>query len=255
MPTTKGSISRAIGPLGRVCIALVAAIAVYPKTPAFALAVPVVGWGYSIGNAVYSAVLPNQPSIKKGFGWVFDPPGGLVLSGRLTVEFDPSWTIGGVGWFGEFGADPSLPTPPIGATDIDVALLQANPNPLMQSGSIAIDPSAGTATFNFDWGPNGLPVGAEENIAGIYFSNLLDLPPNPLTILGSPLDVIQNGTNALTYMSCSATVGSARFFCGSAAIPEPSTYVLFGFGFVGLAILRPILSRRRKQGATVANYA
>ena len=46
--------------------------------------------------------------------------------------------IGGVGWFGEFGANPSLP-PPLGTLEVDVNLVQPNTNPVMQSASILIN--------------------------------------------------------------------------------------------------------------------
>jgi hypothetical protein len=228
-------------------MALTAAFTVYPERPALALFVPVVGWGYSVGNGVYGVFLPDQPSVSRGFGWKFDPPAGLVLSGRLTVRFDPSWTIGGVGWFGEFGADPALPPPAIGDGPVDVALLQPNANPLLQSASIEVDQAAGRVIFNFDWGPDGLAVNAEENFAGIYFSNLSALPPDPLTILGSPEDVARNGINSLTFMSCAAARGSEPFFCGASAVPEPSSIALFGAGLAGLATMRAILRRRNKD--------
>ena len=209
----------------KLLVSAVAMLSLFPTT-AFALAVPVVGWGYSIGNGIYSLVFPDQPSIKRGFGWTFDPPvDGLIVSGRLTAQFDPLWTVGGVGWFGEFGADPTLPAPPLGATEIDVALLQSSPNPLLQSASITIDQSQGRVVFDFDWGLDGFqPTVDHLNFAGIFFSNLTELPSNPLTIVGSPADVVANGKNALTYMSCRAPQpGSEEFFCGETVVPEPAT--------------------------------
>ena len=48
-------------------------------------AVPVVGWGYSVGNAFWGIA----PWSDEGAGW-WDPPADSILQGRVTLRFDPA---------------------------------------------------------------------------------------------------------------------------------------------------------------------
>ena len=77
--------------------------------------------------------------------------------------------MGGVGRFGEFGADPSIAAPVIGATEVDYsALLQTSANPAMVSNSITIDQANGIVTFEFDWGATGFVPTANTDASGHF---------------------------------------------------------------------------------------
>lgn len=88
---------------------------------------------------------------------VYDPFATLQLSGRITLNFSPDEQILGVGWFGEYGADPTLPAPIVGVhtPDDELELLQYDPNPLMVSSLIDIDQAAGQIVVEYDWAGQG----------------------------------------------------------------------------------------------------
>ena len=219
------------------------------SSSASALGIPVVGWGYSIGNGLYVAAGGDRcdpGSALCGRGWLFDPPQSEILSGRLTAHFDPSWTVGGAGWFGEFGMDPNIPAPAIGATEVDYnALLQTDANPAMQSSNIIIDQLNGVVTFEFDWGPLGfeptmnMDPSGHFNFAGIWFDQQyspLDTTA-PYGVVGSPAETATLGTQSSTYMLCRRKIDGQEFYCG-AGVPEPPILALLSFGLVGAALFR-----------------
>lgn len=230
-------------------------------------AVPIAGWGYSFGNWL-SGQSDNPDDftvITEGWGWVLDPPANNpIISGRITLKFDPSWTVGGYGWLGEFGADPNLPAPPIGAIRFDSSLLQINANPAMQSSNITIDQSNGLAVFEFDWGTSGfiptknLNDSGHFNFAAILFTNPLVLPDDdlvtaigagsiaPYGVVGSPQETALLGTNSPTYMLCQGG------YCGERKpVPEPFTILgsLSALSF-GAYFKRQLKSSKSSQKAT-----
>jgi hypothetical protein len=221
-------------------------------------AVPVAGWGYSFGNWLSGqSDDPTNPwVITEGWGWVLDPAlDNPIISGRVTLKFDPSWTVGGYGWLGEFGADQSMQAPPIGAIRFDSSLLQMNANPAMQSSNISIDQNNGLAVFEFDWGTAGfVPTTALNNsghfnFAAILFTDPLVLPDAdmvtsvgagviaPYGIVGTPEETGLLGIDSSTYMLCESG------YCG--VIPEPSTFVLVTLGVLPLVFTG--IAKRKKQ--------
>lgn len=217
-------------------------------------ALPVAGWGYSVGN-LFWGILPWN---NQGAGW-WDPPAGTILSGRVTLRFDPSYyQITGYGWFGDFGVDPSIPAPAVISDflTVDPAWaatwnLQA-PNPAMTQ-SVAIDNSAGIMVVDFDWGPSGYtpPTNDHFNFFGYTYSlpsgmtnAQLQLAttgpfgPGKMAISGSPQDVAANGTDAQTYMLCTSG------FCGASAIPEPSRLAMT---IIGLIAAGAVFNTKRKR--------
>ena len=115
---------------------------------------------------------------------VIDPPPTEILSGRVTIDFDPSNELLYAGWYGEFGANPLLPAPPVDGSTFDQNLLQFNSNPAMVSSNINIDQTNGRVVFEFDWGSAGfiptlnLDSQGHFNILGMYF-----LPSSPVILL------------------------------------------------------------------------
>ncbi|HIK06601.1 MAG TPA: PEP-CTERM sorting domain-containing protein [Trichormus sp. M33_DOE_039] len=223
-------------------------------------AIPVPGWGYSFGNYLSGqSDDPNNPFvITEGWGWLLDPPtDNPIISGRITLKFDPSWTIGGYGWLGEFGANPDLSAPAVNATLFSSSLLQPNGNPAMQSSNITIDQTNGIAVFEFDWGTQGFVAtknvssSGHFNIAAIYFKDPSSPPSNnlvtsygagsvaPYGIVGSPSETALLGTNSSTYMLCQSG------YCGE-PVPEPSSILGIGtaLGFVTL-LKRKFLAIKR----------
>ena len=195
------------------------------------------GWGFFILIILIS--LSDSEDAKV----LLDPPGDdPILSGRLTLEFDPSWTVKSYGWLGQFGADPNLAAPAVGAIEFSDSLLQASANQLMPSSNITINETSGIAVFEFDWGNQGfIPTqnvnsSGQFNFAGITFSRPLastagnSTPTSPFKIVGSPQETDSLGTQSSTYMLCKSG------YCGSQPVPEPLTF--FGsataLGFISL---------------------
>ena len=177
---------------------------------------------------------------------VIDPPSSSfvdILSGRFTLQFDPSMRVVAAGWYGEFGADPTVPAPLTDLSDVDIALLQYQPNAAMVRSSIVIDQAAGLAVFEFDWGPNGFQPTAymdsdgHFNIAGLFLEAPALGIADAVTVVGSPADTIARGTDSSTYMLCSTG------YCGVNPVPEPETWALMlaSLGVVAWGVRRPIV--------------
>ena len=101
-----------------------------------------------------------------------------IISGKLSLEFDPFEQVLGAGWYGEFGFDPLMAAPAIGESDLLgslIPLLQDFANPNMVSSSISIDQLMGKAVFEFDWGSEGftptmnLDPSGHFNVFAIYW--------------------------------------------------------------------------------------
>jgi hypothetical protein len=187
---------------------------------------------------------------------VIDPPPTEILSGRVTIDFDPSNELLYAGWYGEFGANPLLPAPPVDGSTFDQNLLQFNSNPAMVSSNINIDQTNGRVVFEFDWGSAGfiptlnLDSQGHFNILGMYFlpsspvpDSLIGTSPNPFigTVVGSLEDIQANGTNASSYLQCRirSENGGADIisYCGGTVpVPEPSSILsLLALGTLGAA--------------------
>jgi hypothetical protein len=168
---------------------------------------------------------------------VIDPPAdsfNAIVSGRITLSFDPSLRVVAAGWYGEFGADPTIPAPKTDLSDLDISLLQTHASALMKSSSIVVDQAAGRAVFSFDWGPSAyVPVNYLDNLGHFNIAGLFLEAPQPatgdvVTVVGSPADTLANGTASATYMLCTSS------YCGVNPIPEPSTLVLM---LAGIAVM------------------
>jgi hypothetical protein len=231
------------------------------------------GWGYSenevykeiseyvdiAGNAlgVVGVVAPPAAAVGtivrtvKVIADVIDPPAdsfNAIVSGRFTLSFDPSMRVVAAGWYGEFGANPSLPAPTGDLALADISTLQLQANAAMQHASITVDQAAGLAVFEFDWGPAGMvpslnvDSNGHTNIAAL----LLEAPAQPVfnavTVLGSPAETAALGTQSSTYMLCTSG------YCGVNPVPEPQVWALMvaSLGVIGWQVrgrrstLRPL---------------
>ncbi len=193
-------------------------------------AIPVGGWGYSLGNALWGIA----PWHDDGAGW-WDPPADqAILKGRITLKFDPNfYQIKSYGWFGDFGANPNIAAPKVikdvSKPNSDWAstwiLQDANPN--MQQ-NVQIDNAIGLMVVNFDWGDNGYKPKNNDHFN--FFGYTYSVPKGmtnqqlqnnthgaygegKMSIIGNAADVVKNGVNASTYMLCSGG------YCGETPIP------------------------------------
>lgn len=175
---------------------------------------------------------------KKVTTYVYDPPANRLLSGRITVDYNPGDTVT-AGWYGEFGADPLLPAPPVSGFNASQAfgLLQATANPALLTATITIDPMLGRVVFYFDWGSPGflpslnLDSTGHYNIAGLTVERSVLMPGTPKAAIfgnGQFLDTL--GTDAPTYLLCTGG------YCGT--VPEPTNWAMLiaGFGLIGAAL-------------------
>jgi hypothetical protein len=230
----------------RMGAALLSAVLVWCGAGAAQAALPVAGWGYSVGNAIWGIA----PWHGDGAGW-WDPPASQpILRGRITLQFDPAmYQIDAYGWFGDFAVDPSTLAPPVIYGPPDAAwkstFVLQGPNPGM-TANVAVDNTAGFMVVDFDWGPGGYVAPSQNhfNFFGYFYSipnGMTDAQlaaatsgpygPGKIVMVGSPLDVALNGVNASTFMLCGGG------FCG---VPEPSTWstMILGLGGVGAVMRR-----------------
>jgi hypothetical protein len=213
--------------------------------------IEILGTVAQLGGAppIVGAVTRSLPTLLR----VVDPVPGSIISGRVTFAFDPDEIVTAAGWYGEFGADPNLPAPPIDA-DPDLALLQTEANPAMLSRGIFIDQTLGRAVFEFNWGPEGfvptrnMDAEGHFNILGLYLVQPNDLSASTSEMVGSLADVLANGTNASTYMMCNSPTGGGEIgSCGLAEIPEPSTWPLVAAGLLALVVKRGFSAGHREH--------
>jgi len=175
---------------------------------------------------------------------VIDPPAEALLEGRITLEYDSSFQALGAGWFGEFGADPTLPAPPIPVptiVDVNGQIQQFN-NAAMVSADITS--SAGRTVFEFDWGPDGftatrnMDAEGHVNFAGLaltsptFESGVVGEKTNFVNVAGSREETAALGTESHTYLLCGGG------YCGANPIPEPSTYALMAISLAFLLAVR-----------------
>jgi len=176
----------------------------------------------------------------------------------MTVFYNPEViTIQQAGWRGPFGADPSIPSPPVTSTGTFPSLgpdgipwLLQSPNAKLNEAGVFIDPTLGRLVVTFDWGTAGYhPITTDPfYFFGIYFTapantigfRFVPRGTGDLGLVGSETDVVLNGNAAATYLQCSGG------YCGEApkgdlqiiVSPEPSTILLLGSGLGGLILWR-----------------
>ncbi len=223
--------------------------------------VPVGGWGYSLGYAA-DRIIGVLPADNDVWYWWVDPPSESIESGRVTVFYDTSlFTVVDTGWVGDFALDASIASPPVTGNGV-IPTLDPNGQAWELQGSsvgmasynVILDNIQGIITIEFDWGDTpfvpsttdhfnffGIAVEIPDNVTGFEF---VTRGTGDFGLLGSPDDVVTNGTNSLTYMSCTSG------FCGESpfgdlsvitTVPLPASIWLFGTGAIGL-----FLAKRKK---------
>lgn len=210
-------------------------------------------WVDTAGNVLGLATVIAPPAASVGavlktgamLARVIDPVAVTILSGRVTIDLSPGETFVQGGWYGEFGANPFLPAPPVGSATISELALQESCNPVMSSCAVTYNPNAHQVVMEFDWGQPGftptlnLDAGGHFNFAAVY--TLSPTASVPFGMVGTRADIAALGTAAPTYMLCNTG------YCGT--VPEPDSWALMiiGLGVTGLA-LRSRPRRRPAQG-------
>jgi len=216
------------------------------------------GWTYSLEKVVTTytewergSTVMIQDKEPTGGGWIkrvysgtivkFDPITDRILSGRLTLSFDPNVHLSKFGWYGEFGNDPML-APPVPGTNgsNDVYSLQDLASASMTSNSFFVDNNSGLAVVEFNWGIDGLLPTMYMDAEGHFnsFGMIFDTTDASFTptIVGSLQDIETNGESASTYIKCTSG------YCGIAPVPEPESSALC---LVGLLVIGKCSIARR----------
>lgn len=181
--------------------------------------------------------------------YAIDPSTARMFDGRVTINYDSSvLTLEKYGWFGDWGADPTLPFPPIDSGSSGSPwYLQTEANPaLNQSVTISGD-IIKTIEFNYDWGSEGYipPTTGHFNFFGLEFDKTrpdittaeIDaafiLPENVLSNFeaGNKVASLANYNRCIPVNSQDEKI----VLCGE-PIPEPtSTLSLLALGTLGAA--------------------
>jgi hypothetical protein len=107
---------------------------------------------------------------------IVDPPSGTFYSGTIVIDYPENLlAVSGVGWFGNFAVDPTVPAPPVSTTPFfDVSSSPYNFNQSPNSGlTVSTTNSGGVLTLSFN-APNGISVdsGTEFNLLAVTFQNI-----------------------------------------------------------------------------------
>ena len=202
-------------------------------TSAQALAVPFLGWGYSVGYAVGAVAGSEAHREGHAWSWVFDPP-AYALRGQITLQYDPSQVTivpaqsGFIGHFSDNPAsappvNPSGEYPPIDTTNLP------GPRPGMIS-NLNVGPDTVTLTWDISANPPllseehhnfyVLTVNTAQSLSGWTIEN---------TATGTAFELGNFNDQSQTYMICDA--GAGEYNCGLTSDPG------VGFGLTAIARL------------------
>lgn len=244
----------------------VLALALSLSTPATA-AIPAFGQGYTIGYGI--GWLAGFKSHREGHAWSWwVDPSANVLSGQVTIAYDPSkFTVlaDESGPAGLFSNDPSS-APPVNPSEfygsfLVPALPSARPGNVwnldlttpgiaiisfdLTANPVALDPSVGDVNFY------ALTVLSTDELSGFIVNNT---PTGDASIVPGP---------SSSFMTCSGPEG-ASFACGqppgstfsqgltAVPVPEPEAWITMLLGFAGLGCL---VRARRKSARSTAVFA
>ena len=189
-----------------------------------------------------------------------DPEPGIFLDGRITIDYDSSLlSLKEFGWFGEWGLDPTLPSPPLNIPPEGFEWFLQDPNSGLSVSIQNILPSPGSTIsslrIDYDGGDEGFmpSTGSEVNIFGARFEVLheisfgefksaVTLPGNDLA---SQLDIDsldpEDIASLPNYNRCIPPRFSKPTFCG-VTTPEPTS----NLGLIAFSTLGVILTLKRQ---------
>lgn len=180
-----------------------------------------------------------------------DPTPAKFFDGRITVNYDSSLlSLQEFGWFGDWGIDPSLPSPPTNTTEDVEWFLQVTPNPQLLVNSTIIPPLAGstisTLQVEYDWGSEGHIASTNDdfNFFGIRFSVLEEITFGEFKSL---VMLPENyPTSELNFNNCIPQGSEIIERCG-VPVNEPSSSL---FSFLALGTLGVVSSLKRKLNSS-----
>jgi hypothetical protein len=190
-------------------------------------------------------------SVPIGAGSVFyaiDPPAGKMFDGRITINYDSSvLSLDKYGWFGDWGANPALPPPPINSGNNGSPwYLQTQANPRLTQGVTISGDTIRTIEVNYDWGSEGYTPSTMEhfNFFGLEFKPVqedftyeqaeavITLPQNEFDNFGNGYSV-----SSPNYNRCipANSKDEEIVLCGAEDVPEPLTILGSGMA-LGLGV-------------------
>lgn len=219
-------------------IVLLALLATLLPESVKAVAVPFLGWGYSVGYGI--GWVAGSKAHREGHAWstLFDPPADIVR-GQATFRYDPALiTIipESSGFIGPFSDDPAtaIPFEPSGFYGDMSTRTLGSPRPGMISNLII---GTDTVVLQFDLSAN--PITVESESAHVNFFILALETSQPLlgfelqpTATGQFFEVGSPADQSQTFMICRDARG--EYSCGATtalgliavAVPEPSSFLL-----------------------------
>jgi hypothetical protein len=168
-------------------------------------------------------------TVGSGLVTFFDPPGGIFIDGRISLDFDPAFLeVTDYGWLGDWGANAAVPAPPVTSGPFipagTLVVLQP-PNPQMNA-SVSVDNSAGNITVAYDWGLSGHP--APPDVDDVNFFSTVFTTKSALADIGDLYAHIQ--FSASNFTRCVPRGSDEVQLCGAAAVPGP----VIGSGLSGV---------------------
>jgi|GEM_PF-4685391 len=237
--------------------------------PAFAVtaAVPTVGLAVtSVGVGALGVLGGGWKTRLLGYAvGIIDPDPATFYEGKIVITYpEDLLAVTGIGWFGNFAEDPSLPVPSVVSTpffEFDPATTPYNflqqPNPIL---GVSTSATGGIVTVEFDASPNGVTVNsnAHFNLLSIMFQNISGQelqweqadPSEPANFFSNPAQQILTCRPDPSYpvpVTCGVDAEPYRYQVS--AVPEPETLWLLATGFVGLLVITT--GGRASKGAAV----
>ncbi|WP_427160494.1 PEP-CTERM sorting domain-containing protein [Aliinostoc sp. HNIBRCY26] len=192
---------------------------------------------------------------------VIDPESATIFDGRVTFKYNPSYLeIGSFGWLGEFGADPTIPAPPVNQDfDYNDVVFQS-PNQNLQKAEVVDNFEKGVFQVDFSWGSNGFKP-ASEHFNYFAFEIISPLTYDFVTVphgtgkLTQLLGDVDEGVNASTFVTCIPAGEDEIQLCGNdelppdidiIPVPEPNNMLGIGIALGFGTVLKKNYSRKRK---------